>query len=122
MTRKSIAVIFSLLATLVLIDSGLAGGIKSRMKSRLPAINQLKAQGVVGENNLGYLEFVGGQKIKADVVSAENADRKKVYAAIAKQQGANIQVVGQRRAAKISQIAKKGHWIQTPAGKWQKKS
>lgn len=121
MTKKTFAVIFSFLVSLVLIDAGLAGDIKSRMKSRLPAINQLKAQGVVGEDNRGYLQFVGGQKIKADVVNAENADRKKVYAAIAKQQGANMEVVGQRRAAKIAQIAPKGHWVQTATGKWNRK-
>ena len=32
---------------------------------------ELKAKGIVGENNKGYLEFIGGKKEKADVVAAE---------------------------------------------------
>ena len=41
-----------------------AGGIKQRMIDRLPVINDLKARGIVGENNLGFLEFIGDQKEK----------------------------------------------------------
>ena len=61
--------------------------IKQRMIERLPVIKLLKEQGLVGENNTGYLEFVGKTKQKADVIEAENKDRKLVYNAIANQQG-----------------------------------
>lgn len=96
-------------------------GIKARMKSRLPAIMQLKAKGIVGENHLGYLEFVGKSRKKAAVVAAENADRKKVYTAIAKKNKTTIQNVGARRALQIAQRATSGHMIKGADGKWRKK-
>ena len=98
-----------------------ADDIKTRMKSRLPAILELKAKGIVGENNKGYLEFIGGKKEKADVVAAENEDRQTVYAAIAKQQGTTAELVGKRRALQISQKAEPGDWLQDASGKWYQK-
>ena len=98
-----------------------ADDIKIRMKNRLPTILELKAQGIVGENNTGYLEFIGGKREKADVVAAENEDRKTVYAAIAKQQGTTVELVGKRRALQISQKADPGAWLQDASGKWYQK-
>jgi len=98
-----------------------AGGIKARMKSRLPQIVQLKAAGVIGETHAGYLAFVGSKKEAQDLVAAENQDRKKVYQAIAKQQGTTARLVGQRRALQIAQKAKPGEWLQDADGKWHQK-
>ena len=98
-----------------------ADDIKIRMKDRLPAILELKAKGIVGENNKGYLEFIGGKREKADVVAAENEDRTTVYAAIAKQQGTTIELVGKRRALQISQKADAGDWLQDADGNWYQK-
>jgi uncharacterized protein YdbL (DUF1318 family) len=95
--------------------------LKARMLKRVDVINSLKAKGVVGENNRGYLEF-RGPKENADVVDAENQDRKTVYAAIAKQQGTGIDVVEKHRAAQIERIAKPGTWLQDANGKWYKKN
>ena len=91
------------------------------MKQRLPVIIELKAKGIVGENNAGYLEFVGAKREKADVVAAENNDRKTVYTAIAKQQGTTAEVVGKRRALQIAQKANPGEWLQDASGKWIQK-
>jgi len=101
--------------------SALADDIKARMKDRLPLIVELKAQGIVGENNQGYLEFIGGKKAKPDVVAAENEDRKTVYTAIAKQQGTTAELVGKRRALQIAQKAGPGEWVQDANGKWIQK-
>ena len=101
--------------------SALADDIKARMKNRLPVIKELKAQGVVGEDNKGYLQFVGGKQAKPDVVAAENKDRQTVYAAIAKQQGTTAELVGQRRALQIAKRANKGEWVQDSSGKWIQK-
>lgn len=98
-----------------------AGGIKARMKSRLPKIVQLKATGIVGETHDGYLAFVGAQKTEQALVAAENEDRKKVYQAIAKQQGTSAKVVGQRRALQIAEKAQPGEWLQDAGGKWYQK-
>ncbi|GBC63392.1 DUF1318 domain-containing protein [Desulfonema ishimotonii] len=98
-----------------------AGDIKARMKARLPQINALKSGGVVGENNGGFLEFRSGKRESADVVNAENNDRKQVYAAIAGKQGTTPDLVGKRRALQIRERARPGEWLQDESGKWYKK-
>jgi uncharacterized protein YdbL (DUF1318 family) len=95
--------------------------LKARMKARLPIIVKLKAKGLVGENVNGYLQFVGKMKEKEDVVEAENNDRSKVYAAIAKQQGTTAELVGKRRALQIAKKAKAGEWLQDQSGEWYQK-
>lgn len=98
-----------------------AQDIKERMKARVPVISDLKAKGIVGENNKGFLEFRGPQE-KADIVSAENADRALVYEAIAKQQNTTSDLVGTRRALQIrNEVAGPGEWLQDDSGNWYKK-
>jgi hypothetical protein len=101
--------------------SASADDIKTRMKKRLPVLKELKAKGIVGEDNKGYLQFVGAKKEKADVIAAENKDRKTVYAAIAKQQGTTAELVGKRRALQIAKRADPGEWVQDANGKWLQK-
>jgi len=98
-----------------------AAEIKQRMIARLPVIKSLKDKGIVGENNKGYLEFIGQKKEQADVVEAENNDRQQVYEAIAKQQSTTVEVVGRHRAAQIAEKAQSGEWLQDANGKWYKK-
>jgi len=95
--------------------------IKSRMRKRLPQIVKLKNQGIIGENNQGLLELRSANKSGAGIVNAENSDRQKVYNAIAKQQGVNAALVGQKRAQQIRGKAAKGEWLQKPDGQWYKK-
>lgn len=95
--------------------------IKARIKARRPVIQALKAEGIVGENFAGYLEFRGSNKKNEDVVKAENVDRRKVYTNIAKKTGATAAVVGQRRAQKIAELAKPGDWLQNDKGTWYRK-
>ncbi|WP_028578049.1 YdbL family protein [Desulfomicrobium escambiense] len=116
-----IATILAALAVLLLAQAGLADDIKDRMKARLPVITELKAQGLLGENNKGFLEFRGGQKPNADVVQAENADRAAVYKAIAQRQKTTPDFVGQARAAQIAEKEPAGFWVQDPGGAWKKK-
>ena len=112
---------FVIIGTFVAGTSAFADDIKARMKDRLPVIIELKAKGIVGENNQGYLEFIGGKQANADVVAAENKDRQTVYAAIAKQQGTTAELVGKRRALQIAKNANKGEWVQDASGKWFQK-
>ena len=95
--------------------------IRDRMIARLPVIKTLKAQGLVGENNKGFLEFVGQKKENQDVVAAENQDREQVYSAIAKQQGTTAELVGKHRAVQIAEKAQAGEWLQDANGKWYQK-
>lgn len=119
--KIAIIILSCFLLNIFLITSVHAQGIKAQMKERLPIINNLKAKGVIGENNKGFLEFRGGSREKADVVNAENADRKKVYASIASKQGSSPDHVGKRRAAQLKTIARPGEWLQKPDGQWYKK-
>jgi len=125
MKTKIFITMISFFLSIILITgaSAFAGSdkIKARMKERLAVIKVLKAEGVIGENNKGYLEFIGGKQAKKDVINAENSDRKQVYTAIAKQQGTSVDLVGKRRAKRIENKAKPGQWIQDQSGKWYQK-
>ena len=99
-----------------------AADIRRRMEQRLPAIDALKAEGAVGENNRGYLEVPPGAKGGAgSVVTEENSDREAVYGMIAKQTGATVDAVGRQRARQIAAGSRPGVWIQDEAGQWKKK-
>jgi uncharacterized protein YdbL (DUF1318 family) len=93
------------------------GDIKARMKERLPRIVEIKAAGIIGENNRGFLAFVGDNLQEQDLVDAENKDRQLVYLAIAKQQGTTPDLVGQRRALQIAENPKPGEWLQDKGGR-----
>lgn len=121
MRTKITAVLLSLLITIIFANSAPAQSIKQRMKSRRPAVEQLKASGIIGENNTGYLQYMSANKEKQDLVDAENRDRKTVYSKIAEQEGTTEVEVGKRRAAKISKISPPGRWLQKPSGQWYKK-
>ena len=107
--------------TLTLAQASSPNQIKAQMKQRLPALVELKSQGIIGETNRGYLAFVGSEKPQADVVAQENQDRKIIYTYIAKQQKVSLELVESRRAAKLAQQAKPGEYIQDQAGNWVKK-
>ncbi len=120
MKHKTIIVLLPVFIFGILLTNAYASSkaIKKRMIERLPTIRALKEKGLIGENNKGYLEFVGNKKEKADVIKAENTDRKKVYGAIAKQQGTTVELVGKHRAIQIARKAKPGEWLQDADGKW----
>ena len=96
--------------------------IKARMKARLPTILQMKQQGIIGENNQGFLAYLGTHTPNQDLVAAENKDRLAVYTIIARQTGTTPEIVGQRRAIQIAQTADTGDWLQDTDGKWYQKS
>ncbi|MGD9367264.1 MAG: YdbL family protein [Desulfobacteraceae bacterium] len=101
--------------------SAWAQDIKARMRTRLPVIVSLKAGGIVGENNQGFLTILNQSTDKKDLVAAENQDRRKIYTAIAKKQGTTPELVGQRRAMQIAKKADPGTMVQDAKGKWRKK-
>jgi uncharacterized protein len=75
----------------------------------------------VGENNQGYLSVLKEPADKQATITAENQDRRKIYAAIAKKQGTTPELVGQRRALQIAKKADPGTMVQDAGGKWRKK-
>lgn len=122
MKRTPVFILFFCMLVLILSGtSGFSQDLKERMKDRLPLIVELKKKGIVGENNLGLLQFVGETKEQENVVKEENNDRVKVYEAIAKQQGAVADTVGKRRAIQIAEKAGAGEWLQDEKGAWYQK-
>jgi uncharacterized protein YdbL (DUF1318 family) len=105
----------------VVVHAESAGDIRRRMEQRLSAIDALKAQEAVGENNRGFLEVPPAGKGGGDVIAAENRDREAVYALIAKETGATAEAVGRARARQIAAGSRAGVWIQDESGKWKKK-
>lgn len=122
MHRKTIAAITLTMFCLAFLATAVwAGDIKSRMRERLPAIVKMKDQGIVGENNQGFLTALKPAGDKQAVIDAENKDRRKIYSAIAKKQGTSAKLVGQRRAMQIFEKADAGTMLQNKKGKWIKK-
>ncbi len=98
-----------------------AAELRQRMAQRLSQVDELKAQGAVGENNRGLLEVRGGGGSAGSVVDAENRDREAVYALIAKDTGTTPDAVARARARQIAQQARPGVWIQDERGEWKRK-
>ncbi len=119
--RQALSILFFCLiftATVAMAES--AKDIQQRMKSRIASISSLKSQQILGENNLGYLEF-RGKKAQVEMVSNENNDRKLIYQAIAKKQKVTTELVGKRRAMTISKKGKATWLYQDSNGKWYQK-
>ena len=108
---------------LILFVSGAASAsaLQDRMKARLPEIVALKSKGVIGETYQGYLDFVGQSREGADMVAAENADRKALYTAVAQKTGATVDQVGSRAALKWKENLGPGEYFKNADGTWIKK-
>ncbi len=98
--------------------------VKAALESRkehFGELKQLKAQGVVGENNRGYVELLGGVASVKALINAENADRKVIYQAIVEQND-----LGEGALATVEAVfagvqrdkAESGEKIQSVAGQW----
>ena len=110
--------VLAIAAVLAFAASLPAQGIKERMKERLPVIAELKQQGIVGEDNRGYLAFVGDVKSHETLIEHENQDRKAIYTQIAAQQNTSISVVEKNRALQLAERAAPGTYVQKPDGTW----
>lgn len=95
--------------------------VKARMSQRLSKLDQLKASGVLGENNRGMVELRGDDAAAGDVMAEENRDRGIVYAELAKQTGTSAEQVGRARARQIAASSAAGVWLQKPDGSWYQK-
>jgi uncharacterized protein len=112
---------FFLLALLVKAESA---ELKDRFLQRKPLLENMKDQGWIGENNLGFLSFrsaAGQSKENLQVVQAENDDRRTVYAEISVKVNTGVSEVGKRRAAQIAALASVGQWLQDADGNWYQK-
>jgi len=118
---RSMYGMIALLCLFLVAPAAQSASIKERMAARVPEINALKDKGIIGENNMGYLEYRTPERPREQLVMAENKDRKAVYQAIAKSQKASVELVGKRRAKMIAENGVPGRWYQAPDGSWYKK-
>jgi uncharacterized protein len=90
-------------------------------KSRFAELKTMKAQGVVGENNRGYVQALGGGADVKALVAAENKDRKQVYEAIVQQNKlgpAALPTVEAVFARVQREKADPGDKVQDASGRW----
>lgn len=97
--------------------------VQARMKQRLPQVAQLKTQKVIGEDSAGFLALVKGdaEATARQLVEAENADRKVVYAALAANAGTDPARVGKQRAKELAERSAAGMMLQREDGSWYEK-
>lgn len=92
-------------------------------RERFEEIRDLKAAGVIGENNQGYLDVLIDHQRAAELVRAENYDRLIIYKTIIEQNNlrgalATVEAV----FAKVqAEKAESGEMIQNESGFWEKK-
>ncbi len=100
--------------------------------TRLGAVNDLKAKGVVGESNQALLvvrnlDAIQGLKERADaqkLVKDENADREQLFKEIAAAKNVDLAQLPQIRATYAETLRENAHpgdWIQLPDGSWVQK-
>jgi len=119
--RQSIIVSLASLLFVTFVFTASAG-IKERFAQRLPLINKMKAQGIIGEDNQGLLAPRGKlTPAQTKIINEENADRKKVYAMLARKNKIDAVTVGKLRAKQIAKKSKKGIYLQKADGSWYKK-
>jgi uncharacterized protein len=91
-------------------------------RDRFDEIKALKAKGMIGENNQGYLEVLVSDNRASELARAENHDRLMIYKTIVEQNGLEgalstvEKVFAQVQAGK----AEAGEMVQNNAGRWIK--
>jgi uncharacterized protein len=96
---------------------------RERFHERAPQLNQLKAAGIIGETNDGFVDFVN-QPLAAlqPLVDAENSDRREVYQYLAQQRSTTPQAIAAHNAQRLNDKAPAGTYFRAADGKWAKKS
>ena len=99
--------------------------IKARMKERYSELKKLKKEGKVGETKLGSVKPVTEKYAKdkdiQKIVSAENADREKLYRTIAKEAKTTVKIVRKNNAFRIFKKASDEEYFEDREGKWRQK-
>lgn len=120
-SKKSVLILVVIFLAAVFLTAEDAA-LKERFIQRKPAIDAMKNQEKVGENNVGKL--VARAQLNANenqIVMAENTDRETVYQEISRSLNITSEEVGKRRALQIANLAGPGHWLQHPDGHWYRK-
>ena len=98
--------------------------LKESFKKRYPQLQSLKSAGKIGETAGGMAEAVNAAAAAdaavKSTVAAENADRTKLYALMAAQEGVTPAVVAKRNALRNFGKANPGEWLKDDKG-WRQK-
>lgn len=97
--------------------------LKNR-QARYQQLQSLKQEGVIGENNKGYVTDLKNNAASASLAAAENQDRRVLYEALASQNnlGGSGLLEVQRAFAEVQRDkATAGDMIQSSDGNWKKK-
>lgn len=98
--------------------------VKNR-QARYHRLQDLKQEGLIGENNKGYVANLKDDAAAGALVTAENKDRRVLYEALAEQNmlGSAGLLEVQRAFAEVqSEKAGPGDMVQSPEGNWAKKA
>ena len=89
-------------------------------KERFSRLNELKAKGIIGENNQGYVSALEENNAAEKLADAENQNRRVVYKAIATQNGlkGKIDIIEKVFAQIKREKANSGEMIQLETGDW----
>ncbi len=99
-------------------------GALSGRQQRYGELQQLKAQGALGESSRGYVEVLKDSGNAGSIASAENRDRQVIYQAIVSQNNLGPQGLEQVEIAFADvqrDKARSGDWIQSPSGSWSQR-
>jgi uncharacterized protein YdbL (DUF1318 family) len=86
--------------------------------ARADALDDAKAQGLVGEQADGYVGAVEGAGGVQALIDEINAKRKAAYADIAAQRGAPTEAVAQIAGKKLIERTPKGQFVRGSNGQW----
>ena len=136
MKRFYAALLVASLALCIAIPSGIAKdynfkkmtpqidqALKNR-QARYSQLQSLKKEGVIGENNKGYVTDLKSSASASAMTAAENGDRRIIYEALAEQNalGSTGLLEVQKAFAEVQQEkAAAGDMVQSPSGDWQQK-
>ena len=96
--------------------------IMRRMRDRLIKIEELKLEGLVGEDNRGYLQARSSlSNVQKGVIENENVDRRKIYFIIGIKSDLKVDQVGSHRASQIAVRSVDGIWLHGQDGTWYQK-
>lgn len=125
MNRRTFLSLFTMIAALLAgVSSAWAqdvAGAKTRMRERVPTLDQLKLAEAIGESNRGYVEVRKPDGNAAAVADAENKDRAVVFQDTAARTGSTADAVGRAFAKQVIAASAPGVWVQRDDGSWQKK-
>jgi len=89
-------------------------------RNRYEKLREIKSQGIIGENNRGYVELLVDDQAAKTLLEAENKDRKVIYQTIADQNGLTnaLATIEKVFAQEQRERAQPGEKIQTEDGQW----